>query len=317
MSAPTKVLDVANHGIAWMTLRPDNVLVLCGHTKVYHWDLTEGVKVSELTLCHPDYGYCTYIVEGGNTVLEVNEVDAASFIIRHDLKTRTKTSAYKPTACFSGVYIPGGATSFADLNDGSFLTGDAHGTIRRWNVKTGEQLYLCEEEHPGWVESIVLLGEEISSGSTAGAARTFLSGCDGGTICQWDLETGKLLRKLSVREDSAECIGSLSALNDDGSFFSGHASGDIYKIDLTTKTIVDKFKGHTSRISGLHLLPDRISLLSSSWDKTIRQWNIATGDTVKIFNCHSPVAFLTLLPDGTFLSAHRDTGGKIYQWSLP
>jgi len=47
-----------------------------------------------------------------------------------------------------------------------------------------------------------------------------------------------------------------------------------------------KLTGHNSCISDISISSDRKYLLSSSWDKTVRLWNLTTGKTVKHFIGH-------------------------------
>ncbi len=64
--------------------------------------------------------------------------------------------------------------------------------------------------------------------------------------------------------------------------------------------------GHTGPVVSLLVLPDG-NLASGSRDKTVRIWNIKTGQTTEILSEHKDyVLSLAMLPDGTLVSGGKD-----------
>jgi WD40 repeat protein/serine/threonine protein kinase len=74
------------------------------------------------------------------------------------------------------------------------------------------------------------------------------------------------------------------------------------------------FKGHSGPIAALKFFADGRSLLSGSWDHTIRRWGVATGESISLFKGHSgEVTSITISADGKFIvTAAKD--GSLRVW---
>jgi WD40 repeat protein len=59
------------------------------------------------------------------------------------------------------------------------------------------------------------------------------------------------------------------------------------------------FKGHTGQVWHVAVSPDGKHLLTSGQDKSVRLWDVATGEELKRFNCAEPVVASAFSPDGT------------------
>ncbi len=63
-----------------------------------------------------------------------------------------------------------------------------------------------------------------------------------------------------------------------------------------------EFKGHTRRLWGVAFSPDGKSLATGSSDKTARLWDLATGETIRIFSGHTgELGEVVFSPDGKYL----------------
>lgn len=82
-------------------------------------------------------------------------------------------------------------------------------------------------------------------------------------------------------------------------------------IDLVTGTMVNKFKGHTGKITSIAVSKDARYIISGSVDKTARMWDTKTGRNVLVLTHKNPVIQVALSPE-----AHKivTTDGRAYKW---
>ena len=60
-----------------------------------------------------------------------------------------------------------------------------------------------------------------------------------------------------------------------------------------------RFDGHTDKVSSVALSPDGKTALSSSDDRTVRQWDLESGKMLRVFAGHEDYALsVAFLPDG-------------------
>ncbi|MEH2331060.1 WD40 repeat domain-containing protein, partial [Nostoc sp.] len=76
------------------------------------------------------------------------------------------------------------------------------------------------------------------------------------------------------------------------------------------------FKGHSQRVTAVALTPDGKKVISASYDKTLKLWNLETGKDERTFKGHSQrVTAVALTPDGKkVISASYDYTLKL--WNL-
>ena len=84
----------------------------------------------------------------------------------------------------------------------------------------------------------------------------------------------------------------------------GLKSGIIITIDPTTGICTSTLSGHNSTVKALAFSSDGISLVSGSYDGTVRLWDIQTGGVVGIFHGHvNAVWSVSISPDHTTIAS--------------
>lgn len=196
--------------------------------------------------------------------------------------------------------------------------------IHVWDTNTGKLKFtliehrmtrLPNHEHMHYYQPFVFEGVAFSPDG-----KTLVCGSMDGPIRLWDINNGKLMRKLNGHKSFVnsivfsrdgkflatgsddgsilvwntetwkhvpfhdEQLSSVSCLsyNRDGSFLAvGSQTGEIFLFDVEKGIAIKSFKGHIRRVSRLMFSPDGRQLASAGWDSSARLWDIDTEVLLK------------------------------------
>jgi WD40 repeat protein len=177
-------------------------------------------------------------------------------------------------------------------------TGSDNGTIKVWNLETGQ----CITTSGGNFKPITSL-------ATNDRNQIVVTSRDDGTLQIWDFSKIGLGESPNYIEIQAHRgMTKTVAFSIDGKSIAS-TGGDrrIVIWDAVTGERIQTLIGHTDYILQLLFIDDR-TLLSQSYDKTIRQWNIITGEYRILFSmeleyligfCRSPDCQLIAFGDDT------------------
>ena len=140
----------------------------------------------------------------------------------------------------------------------------------------------------------------------------FASGSKDKTIKIWDVREDKCLITLAGHTFEIVCIRGLNVAANSSKLASGSIC-DIRIWDVINGACLLSLRGHLNYISDLICLPSK-TLVSCSWDDTIKFWNVSQGVCVKTLNHTGEVNCMCLLEDGHLAIGSED--GLIKIWDI-
>jgi len=163
------------------------------------------------------------------------------------------------------------------------LTGGLDATLRVWDLspdekgglKAGKELRQFKDQ-PGGVWAVALSADGKRALSSAGMIEKdgqWVMGADF-SILLWDLEAGKVLRKLEGHTKEVRTV----AFSPDGKqALSGGWEKELRLWDLQTGKEIRRFEGHTEGVRRAVFSPDGRRALSAGKDGTVRLWEVDGG----------------------------------------
>ena len=187
-----------------------------------------------------------------------------------------------------------------DSEGNTLVSAGIDRTIKLWDVTTGECLQTLKG-HDNWIRSVAFdsEGKILASGS---------SDC---TIKLWDVTTGKCLQTLKGHDNWIRSV----AFDPEGKILASGSSDCTIKLwNSTTGECLQTLEGHQLWVSSIAFSPIPPSsplsigvesiLASSSGDRTIKLWDVKTGECLKTYRGHGEAIYaIAFSPDGKILAS--------------
>jgi WD40 repeat protein len=175
-------------------------------------------------------------------------------------------------------------------------------------VAPGGPLRRVLQVHDGWPAPVAFHG----------AGRQLLAAFQDGTLCAWDVVTGRQVATFGLTGDHEGCAASaLAAAGPAGGglVLCGYCDGLLRLWDPATGGLLRTFEGHGGWINAVALLGGGLAL-SASEDGTARLWDLTGGRQLRVFAGHGMrVTAVAPLAAGRFaLSSGWDGGLRL--WDL-
>ncbi|RXG70689.1 WD repeat-containing protein 36 [Armadillidium vulgare] len=180
----------------------------------------------------------------------------------------------------SKEYVKAYASSMALSFCGNYIIiGFSSGHLDKYNIQSG--IYQGSYGSPDTAHE-----DTVSGVVSDGLNQRVISGDLSGTLKCWEFRKFKQLNKMNF-----DCgISALHLNRDSGLLSVVMEDWNIQVIDFDTAKVVRLLTGHTNQITDTVFSPNSKWLVSSSWDGSIRTWDLPSGCCVDIFCVPSPAS---------------------------
>jgi WD40 repeat protein len=273
-----------------LLIKHTDVIMSCGvDATVRLWDFKNKGSREVMTV---DGGYAKYIMHYENNIIVAGSNYGDIFVI--DLEKNKTLRTYNGVCgqintlskCHNGGVAIGSARCLLiiDINTGECLNriSTSHPVTAILQL-SANMVYACSSTlestsgkkylgHSGLIRSLIRLNEN-----------QIVSGGSDRTIRVWDIVSCKCIKMFSSTHVT---VTGLTKISDDMVASCG-LDNFICLWSLHTDTYVRKFEGHEDTVSSITYIAGMNLLVSGSYDKTVRVWDINSGKCLQVLQGHT------------------------------
>ncbi|MFX1507055.1 MAG: hypothetical protein ACFFDC_13250 [Promethearchaeota archaeon] len=182
-------------------------------------------------------------------------------------------------------------------------SGSINGSIKLWDVITGDELPLDITGHRKTVNSLAFSPDGTILASGSGDSHIYL----------WDVSTGRLIQNFSSHTKAVYSIG----FSPDGAtLISGSLDTTIKLWNVTSGEEWPFLLEHPTPVYSVAVSPDGEVLASGGGNGTTYLWNTTNGERIlDLTEATDDIVSVVFSPDGTFLASGSDVG-VITLWDI-
>ena len=283
LQSPFMVQSIMDHGgsVNAVDISSDGRIAVSGSEDktLKVWDLRSRQELYSLA-GHAGSIYAVAVTSDGGLAVSGSEDETLKV---WDLRSRQVLYSLEDHA--ASIY------AVAVTSDGRFaVSGSGDRTLNVWNLQRGKKVRrLKAHERP--VTAVAVTPDD-----------DFVLSSDGWELKVWGLPSGNLVRSLGLYCASAIAITS------DGRY-AVLASGNVSALlDLQTGKEVRSVKGQEHDVNGAAVTADGRFGVYGSHDKTLKVWDLKSGEIVARFCGESTVECCAVAPDGITIVAGEKSG---------
>ena len=177
------------------------------------------------------------------------------------------------------------------------ILATARHDLRFFDLQNGKRMDLLAAGPTNEVQSVVFSPD----------GNRLALGMENGQVSIWDFGTGRLLRRF--RQHSASAGISALCFSHDGLFLASGGYDDLVVLYDVRRGMSTRLEGHTDTVFGLAFAPDDKTLVSTSWDGSIRFWSLANYQVALILTPEGGVDnSVAFSPDGNLMATCGSDG---------
>lgn len=188
----------------------------------------------------------------------------------------------------------------AGLAGGRLVTAAADGTLRAWDLYTGEMLW-CVNGFRDWVWPVVV----------SGRGRYVAASDSDGEMRLVDGETGALRFSLT---GARAPVWTAAFSPDETRLACGSSEETVRLWDTATGELTHQFSGHSRQVYRLVYSPDGTMLVDGDADGAVRVWDAASGRLRHTLAGHQRAVYTVDFHPGSELLVSADITGAINLW---